>query len=61
MWFPDLQDFLRETQTMQEVNEPGLTPAKRENDQHIMDHVLELRRSKRKIKIKIQLPGHRFF
>jgi len=47
VWFPDLRDFLRETQTTIEVDKPGLTPAQRENDKHIMDHVLELKKFSR--------------
>ena len=47
VWFPDLRDFLRETNTTIEVDEPGLTPIQREYDQHIMDHVLGLQKFSR--------------
>ena len=39
--------FERVTQTTIEVDKPGLTPAQRENDKHIMDHVLELKKFSR--------------
>ena len=41
VWFPDLRDFLAETKTTIEVDDPCIVPVQRVNDKHIMDFVLQ--------------------
>jgi len=42
VWYLDLRDFLAETNTTIEVDDPCIVPVQRANDKHIMDFVLSL-------------------
>lgn len=42
VWYPDLRDFLAETNSTIEVDDPCIVPVQRENDRHIMDFILSL-------------------